>query len=82
MQDRNTVVLPRNPGRHSIAEMAVLHILKTLAFNSQTLKSGVVVQSDDADPDSALLFMRGAPGVIKNLVEDASLPTDFDRVQV
>lgn len=60
--------------------MVTLRILKVLEFNVQTLKSGVVVQERRASGDDALLFVRGAAGVIKGLVQFASLPTNFDQV--
>lgn len=60
--------------------MATLKILHVLEFDSQTLKSGVVVTSNDAPPKGALLFVRGAPGAIRALVRPASVPEDFDQV--
>ena len=80
LQDRKTVVLPRKPNALSDARMATVKMLHVLEFNSQTLKSGVVVLSDDAPPGGALLFVRGAPGAIKGLVRPASVPQDFDQV--
>ena len=80
MQDRDTVVMPRKPDAQFDSKMAVLRILRVIEFSSQTLRSGVVVRSDDAAAGTALLFLRGAPGVIKNLVVPSSLPADFDKV--
>ena len=74
------MVLPRKPSALSDVRMATLTVLHVLEFNSQTLKSGVVVTSDDAPPGGALLFVRGAPGAIKGLVRPASVPADFDQV--
>ncbi len=79
-QDRETVVLPRKADRNSHARLVTLDILKVLEFNTQTLKSGALVRARDADPNSALLFLRGAPGVIKRMVGNQSVPTDFDQV--
>ena len=36
--------------------------------------------ADDALPGSALLFIRGAPGIIKDLVQPSSVPVDFEQV--
>ena len=36
--------------------------------------------ADDALPGSALLFIRGAPGIIKDLVQPSSVPADFEQV--
>ena len=74
------MVLPRRPDHNSDARSARLTIAKTLEFSAQTLRSGVVVLSDDAAPKSALLFLRGAPGPIRDLVDPSSVPDDFDEV--
>ena len=62
--------------------MAKLSILKVFEFSSQTLRSGVVVGSEDAPPGSALLFLRGALAVIKAPVEPATIPYDFDQASL
>ena len=80
LQDREKVVLPRKPDWHSSKQTAKLLILKTFEFSSQTLRSGVVVQASDDPPNTARLFLRGAPGVIANIVHPSSLPPDFDQV--
>jgi len=80
MQDRQTVVLPRRPNARSASSTAKLSILKVLEFSSQTLRSGAVVLSEDAPHGAALLFLRGAPAVIKSLVDPATVPADFDQV--
>ena len=80
MQERDVIVLPRKPDHVSNSRVAKLTITKTLEFSSQTLRSGVVVTADDALPGSALLFIRGAPGIIKDLVQPSSVPADFEQV--
>ncbi len=80
MQERDVIVLPRKPDHVSRSRTAKLTIAKTLEFSSQTLRSGVVVMADDALPGSALLFIRGAPGIIKDLVQPSSVPADFEQV--
>ena len=60
--------------------MATLSVKKVLEFSSETLRSGVVVLSTDAPPGSALLFLRGAPAVIRSLVNPSTVPPDFDQV--
>ncbi|KAL0036849.1 hypothetical protein WJX77_002108 [Trebouxia sp. C0004] len=77
---RETVVLPRRPDACSTADKVKLCIQRQLEFSSQTLRSGVVVISTDAPKGSALLFLRGAPAVIKSLVTPTSVPPDFDQV--
>ena len=78
--DRETVVLPRKPDQISRASLAKLSIMKVMEFTPQTLRSGVVVRSNDGPKGSALLFLRGAPAVIRNLVQSASVPANFNQV--
>ncbi|DBA94899.1 TPA: hypothetical protein ACH3X1_002432 [Trebouxia sp. C0004] len=78
--DRQTVVLPRRPNARSASSTATLSIVKVLEFSSETLRSGAVVLSEDAPHGSALLFLRGAPAVIKTLVDPATVPANFDQV--
>ena len=42
--------------------------------------SGVVVLSGDAPRGAALLFLRGAPRVIRRLVDPATIPHNFEEV--
>ena len=74
-------MLPRRPDHVSKSRTAKLTIAKTLEFSSQTLRSGAVVMSDDAPPGTALLFVRGAPGTVRGLVDPSSVPADFDQVR-
>ena len=80
LQDRSNLVLPRRPDKRSSASMVNLSILRVLDFNSQTLKSGVVITSDDAPDGSALIFIKGAPNVIKDTVMASSVPSNFEQV--
>ena len=82
LQDRETVVLPRKADRHSRKTNSTLKIIKTLEFSSLTLRSGVVVSASDGPPNSARLFLRGAPAVIRELVQPSSLPSDFSQVRL
>ena len=82
MQDRETVVLPRQADQISSASLAKLSILKVMEFTSKTLRSGVVVWSDDAPKGAALLFLRGAPAMIRDLVQPASVPGNFNQVNI
>ncbi|KAL0030094.1 hypothetical protein WJX79_006699 [Trebouxia sp. C0005] len=78
--DREHVVLPRQPDHTSKALLAKLSIAKVMDFTSQTLRSGVVVWSDDGPRGSALLFLRGAPAVIRDMVQPNTVPQDFNQV--
>ena len=44
------------------------------------MRSGAVVLSDRWPPGTALLFLKGAPDVIKGMVEAGSVPPDFQQV--
>ena len=73
-------MLPRKPDHMSDALLAKLSIAKVMEFTSQTLRSGVVVWADDGPKGSALLFLRGAPAVIRDLVQPSTVPPDFNQV--
>ena len=80
MQDRESITLPRQADMRSSATTVKLDIVKVLEFSSQTLRSGVVVMSTDAPHNAGVLFLRGAPAVIKSLVDSDTVPADFDQV--
>ena len=82
LQDRDTILLPRRSDAWLTSPVSRLSIAKVLEFSSQTLRSGAVVLSEDAPSGSALLFLRGAPAVIRSLVNPATVPHDFDQVGV
>ncbi len=73
-------MLPRQPDHTSEALLAKLSTAKVMDFTSKTLRSGVVVWSDDGPRGSALLFLRGAPAVIREMVQPNTVPEDFNQV--
>ena len=83
MQDKQTVVLPVSTEQGSLGQTAKrpskLRILKAFEFNSLTLMSGALVASDDSEPGTGLLFVKGAHTAIKALLQPASLPADYDQ---
>ena len=79
-QDKRRVSLPRLHDKHSRARTATLDIIRVLEFDPRLLKSGVVVMSDDAPASTALLFIKGAPSVIKDTVVASSIPSGFAKV--
>ena len=81
-QDRETVVLPRTPDTLSPARMVRLSIVRVFEFSSHSLRSGAVVIPSDVSDGSGLLFLRGAPDVIRSLVRQESAPPDFDKVDL
>ncbi len=82
LQDRNTTVLPSTAAEHHHlkASKTRLSLLRVFSFESRTLRSGVVVQSDQGPPGTAMLFLKGAPDVIRHMVQPASVPPDFQQV--
>lgn len=84
MQDRDKITLPitgfGSSDRHRQNRTSELSIVRVFEFSSQMLRSGVVVVASDGPPNSARLFLRGAPAVIRDLVHPSSLPADFDKV--
>ena len=82
LQDRNTIVLPSTPADHHHLQVSKtrLSILRVFSFESRTMRSGVVAQSDQGPPGTALLFLKGAPDVIRHMVQPASVPPDFQQV--
>ena len=75
------MILPRQPDHASAARTVKLSILKVMEFSSNTLRSGVVVTADDGAPGEGVLFLRGAPSVIRDLVRPTSVPHDFDQAR-
>jgi len=79
-QEREMVVLPRTPDTLSPARTVRLSMVRVFEFSSHSLRSGAVVIPSDVSDGSGLLFLRGAPGVIRSLVRQESVPPDFDEV--
>ena len=79
-QDKRRVTLPRLRDKHSRARTATLNIIRVLEFDPRLLKSGVVVMSGDAPASTALLFIKGAPSVVKATVVASSIPSGFAKV--
>lgn len=73
-------MLPQHADARSDSRSVKQKTLRVFEFNSQTLKSGVVVSSDDAASGTGLVVVKGAHTAIKGLMLPASLPPDFDQV--
>lgn len=80
LQDRTTIVLPGRAYGPSKPHNIKLSPLRLFNFQSHTMRSGAVVLSDRWPPGTALLFLKGAPDVIKGMVEAGSVPPDFQQV--
>ena len=75
------MALPCQPDRQHEASMAHLSIQQVLQFDSHSLKSGVVVTSDETPAGWALLFIKDAPKAVRDTVEAASVPSNFDQAR-
>ena len=82
MQERNTVALPLYKGFHKSARTVTLSILRRFEFESSLMRSGAVCTDSAGPPDSALLFVRGAPSMVEQLVGTGRIPADFRQVHV
>lgn len=70
-----------SPSLHDAVSGSVeTNLAVQLGCNVCHADSGVVVSCEDAPRGAALLFLRGAPGVIRSMVRDDSVPADFDNV--
>ena len=81
VQGRTIVTLPLRRGRQKSAHISTLTIVKRFEFQSHLLRSGVAV-IDSARPNDILLFIRGAPSSIEQVIGHANVPLDFHQVSV
>ena len=50
------------------ASLTKLQVLKRFEFESRLMRSGVVAVDSEEDPNTALLFVRGAPAKVEELI--------------
>ena len=70
--------LRREPGQP--ASLTKLQVLKRFEFEARLMRSGVVARDERSPLGTALLFVRGAPARIEQLVKGGILPSDFHEV--
>ncbi|DBA92220.1 TPA: hypothetical protein ACH3X1_015928 [Trebouxia sp. C0004] len=80
--ERNLVSLPLRLRSGRPASLTKLQVLKRFEFESCLMRSGVVAVDSDEDPDTALLFVRGAPTKVEQLIKGGVLPADYHQVLV
>ena len=85
LQKRDLVTLPLGegvaaPNPHKPAVPTTLQVLKRFDFEPGLMRSGVIATHSQGPPGTALLFVKGAPGMVKPLVRKEVLPADFDQV--
>lgn len=73
------VALPLNMGHKAAHEVVTLKVLRRFEFESPLMRSGVVA-IDTEEPDTGLLFVRGAPATIAQLIRGGQIPDDYRQV--
>ena len=79
MQERNLVALPRKGGHKPSDQAVTLRVLRRFEFEATLMQSGVVAVDTD-DPDTGLLFVRGAPSTVEQLIRGGQIPADYRQV--
>ena len=79
-QERNLLSLPLRLQSDRPASLTKLQVLKRFEFEAQLMRSGVVAVDLEEDSNMALLFVRGAPARIEQLLQGGGLPTDYHQV--
>ncbi|DBA96365.1 TPA: hypothetical protein ACH3X3_002538 [Trebouxia sp. C0006] len=77
--ERNLVALPLNRGHRMVDQVLTLQILRRFEFEASLMRSGVVAVDTD-NPDTGLLFVRGAPSTVEQLIRGGQIPADFRQV--
>lgn len=66
------------PGRP--ATQTTLRVLQRFEFEPGLMRSGVIACEQGAASGTALLFVKGAPSMLKPLLKAETLPPDFQQV--
>ena len=56
-----------------------LKVLKRFEFESQLLRSGVLATDSAGPADEAIIFIRGAPASIEQLMGPLRVPADYRK---
>lgn len=80
VQERNVVSLPLRPKSGTPASSTKLQVLKRFDFESRLMRSGVVATDSSGHHTKTLLFVRGAPTQIEQLIRGGVLPPDYQKV--
>ena len=62
--------------------MCTVKVLRQFGFDASLLRSAAVAVDAEALASTAMLFVRGAPSVIGQLVSQGTLPTDYQQVTI
>lgn len=63
-----------------VACATTLQVLKRFEFEPQLLRSGVLAVDPAGTPDEAVVFIRGAPASIEQIVGKDRVPADYCQV--
>lgn len=74
------MALPLKLKSQQSARMTSLKVLKRFEFESQLLRSGVLVADSAGSSDEAIFFVRGAPSCIEQLLGKDQVPADYHQV--
>lgn len=74
------VSLPLRPKSGQPASPTKLQVLKRFEFESRLMRSGVVAMDSSGRHAKTLLFVRGAPAQIEQLIRGGVLPPDYQKV--
>ena len=80
VQERNVVSLPLRPKSGGPASSTKLQVLKRFEFESRLMRSGVVATDSSGRHTKTLLFVRGAPAQIEQMIRGGVLPPDYQKV--
>jgi len=62
------------------ARMCTVKVLRQFGFDASLLRSAAVAVDAETSSSTAMLFLRGAPSVIGQLVSQDTLPADYQQV--
>ena len=81
IQERDVVSLPLRAKStpRAAAVPARFQVLKRFDFEPRLMRSGVIAAQHNG---TALLYVKGAPGMIKPLLREEPLPPDFQQVRL
>ena len=75
------MALPLNCGHKISDQVVTLQVLRRFEFDPALMRSGVVAVDCD-DPDTGLVFVRGAPSVVEQLVRRGHVPADYRQASL
>ena len=81
LQERNLVALPVNCGHRGADQVVTMQVLRRFEFDPALMRSGVVAV-DCNDPDTGLVFVRGAPSVVEQLIRGGQVPEDYRQARL